>query len=375
MRMTVDTDRSERWSGCVTVRGAGPAGSCLVGVFEGEGIGPEVVAAARRVAQALEASGGPRIVWRLGGMIGAEAEAAHGVALTPEAGDFCREIFAAGGAVLHGPGGGRFVYELRRRFDLYCKIAPVAVFPEFVHGSCFQPQHLGAVDWLVVRDNSGGVYQGASRESVDPKNGRVVEHTFSYSESQVRRILGVAARLAARRRGRLTVVVKEGGMPEMSNLWRECAWQAASQAGLEVRMLNIDHAAYEVIRNPGDFDVLCTPNMFGDILIDLAALLAGGRGLGFSGNFSSSAAVYQTNHGAAHALAGRDEANPLGQILSLGMLLAESFGREDCRRRIDEAIRAVWRQGWRTADMAEPGCRLAGTRRMGELVAEAVAAG
>lgn len=169
--------------------------------------------------------------------------------------------------------------------------------------------------------------------------------------------------------------MKEGGLPGLSALWRDCCREAADGAGVDARFLNVDHAAYEIVANPGSFDVVLTPNLFGDILVDLSAVLSGSRGLGFSGNFSARFAVYQTNHGAAHDLARRDIANPVGQIFSAAMMMRESFGHAEVAADMVRAVETVWQRGWRTADLGERGCRLAGTRQFGELVAEAVARG
>jgi 3-isopropylmalate dehydrogenase len=148
----------------------------------------------------------------------------------------------------------------------------------------------------------------------------------------------------------------------------------AKAAGLTARTVNVDYAAYGLIQHARQFDVVVAPNLFGDVLVDISSVLLGSRALGYSGNFSSTTtAVYQTNHGAAHDLAGKNQANPVGQIFALAMLLRESFDLMDAADRIEHAVREVWRQGWRTADLAEPGCRPAGTREMGELVAAAVA--
>jgi 3-isopropylmalate dehydrogenase len=276
---------------------------------------------------------------------------------------------------MHGAGGGRFVYDLRGRLDLFCKISPVQVFPELQGSVRIKPEHVEDVDILFVRENCGGIYQGASRIKREVEAGRVIDHAFSYSEAQVRRVSGVAARLAATRSGGFAVVVKDGGLPELSGLWRECAASAAAESGVQAKFLNVDHAAYEIVQSPRRFDVVLTPNLFGDVLVDLSAVISGSRGLGFSGDVFGEGAVYQTNHGAAHDLAGADSANPVGQILSLAMLLRESFGLAEAAARIELAVRECWRRGWRTPDLAEPGCRLVGTREAGELTAEAVLTG
>jgi 3-isopropylmalate dehydrogenase len=130
-----------------------------------------------------------------------------------------------------------------------------------------------------------------------------------------------------------------------------------------------------MLREPASFDVVVAPNHFGDLLSDAGGALVGSRGNTYGGNFDAArAAIYQTNHGAAHDLAGSDRANPAGQILATAMMLRESFGLETAAGMIERAVTTAWRDGWRTEDVAEPGCRVVGTREMGERVAECVAA-
>jgi 3-isopropylmalate dehydrogenase len=285
---------------------------------------------------------------------------------------FCQEVFDRDGAILNGPGGGRYVYDLRLHLDLFCKFVPVRPWPQLAGAGRIVRQGLENVDLLFVRDNVGGVYQGRWREWTADE-GRVVEHSFGYTEGQVRRLVEVAARAAADRCGRLHVIVKEGGVPGISALWRDVGTAAARSYGVDVTVMNVDLAAYALIQQPTQFDVLVTPNLFGDILVDVAGLLQGSRGVTFSGNFRPDGkGVYQTNHGCAHDLTGADVANPAGQILSLAMLLRESFGMNAAAGLIEEALTSVWHQGWRTADLAEPGCIILGTRAMGERVAQQV---
>jgi 3-isopropylmalate dehydrogenase len=169
------------------------------------------------------------------------------------------------------------------------------------------------------------------------------------------------------------VVVKDGGVPAASNLWREVAADVAAQHGVSCDFINLDHAAYRLIQHGTEFDVLVTPNLCGDILADLGAVLLGSRGLSFSGNFSSDGkAVYQTNHGSAYDLVGTDRANPVGQFYSLAMMLRESFGLHQEAGWIEEAVADVWRQGWRTDDLEESGYRSVGTRELTELVVRSV---
>jgi 3-isopropylmalate dehydrogenase len=364
-----------RWTDCVfsTVPGATSHGPFLIGVLEGEGIGPEVIHVALQALRALEETSHRRFDLRFGGPIGLEAEAHYGESLCKEVVEFCGEIFAQGGAILAGPGGGRFVYDLRRQFDLFCKLVPLRPAAELIHAGRLKPEHVQDVDILVVRENGSGLYQGHWNESNIAGEGKRVEHHFHYTEREVCRILEVGARIAACRRNRMTVVVKDGGVPGITRLWRDAGDAAANRTGVHCAFLNVDYEAYRLIQHPQAIDVIVAPNLFGDILADAGAVLLGSRGLSFSGNFSSDgAAVYQTNHGAAYDLTGTDRANPAGQMLSLAMLLRESFGLHSEAELLEAALAAVWRDGWRTEDLAEPGCRLAGTRQMGELVARAV---
>lgn len=341
----------------------------LIGVLKGEGIGIEVISAALTVLSALEAASDVRFELRTGGVIGTEAEASHGKPLSGEVIDFCGRIFADGGAVLSGPGGGRFVYDLRREFDLFCKFSPLRVCSALVNDNHLKPEHLRDLDMLLVRENAAGLYQGQWRESAAPDGGRRAEQSFSYTEFEVRRILKVAACIAAERRGILHVVVKDGGVPTISKLWRDCAEEIARAASIQCHIVNVDLVAYLMIQHPQKFDVMVSPNLFGDILADLGGALLGSRALSFSGNYSAAgAAVYQTNHGAAYDLAGTNQANPAGQIYSLAMLLRESFGLLREADIIESAVAEVWRQGWRTADLVHDGNPI-GTREMTERVA------
>jgi 3-isopropylmalate dehydrogenase len=309
---------------------------------------------------------------RHGGLIGEDAIAAHGQWLPEETTEFCADIFSLGGAILSGPGGGRYVYDLRRRFDLFCKFVPVRPWPELARAGKIAPRFLQGVDLLIVRDNISGVYQGCWGERVTDK-GRVAEHSFSYSEAEVHRIARVAARAAASRRGGLHVIVKEGGVPTVTALWRDVVGAVAKQDGLDARAINIDLAAYELIQNPARFDVIVAPNLFGDIIADLGGVLLSSRGVTFSGNFDPRGrAVYQTNHGCARDLAGTDTANPVGQLFSLTMMLRESFGLEEAAALIENSVARVWRAGWRTADLAEPGCQTVGTKAMTAKIIEQI---
>jgi 3-isopropylmalate dehydrogenase len=367
-------ERGVRWSDAVCrVRNGRPgAARGLIGVLPGEGVGPDVVGAALEVLEAVRSAGGADFEIRSGGAlpIGRDAELLTGRALSEQVAAFCEGVFAEGGAVLCGPGGGRFVYDLRRRFDLFCKISPLKPFGCLLEAGRLKSRCVEGVDILIVRENVGGVYQGEWRETADAQEGRVCEHAFRYTETQVRRLLGAAASLAAGRRGQLAVVVKDGGVPSVSALWRDIGREAASRAGVSATFVDIDLAAYRLVSDPLAFDVLAAPNLFGDVLADVGAVLLASRGMSFSGNFAESgAAVYQTNHGSALDLAGQDRANPVGQIASAAMMLRESFGLAREAACIEAAVEEVLRLGFRSFDVAEPGATVVGTAELGRRIA------
>jgi 3-isopropylmalate dehydrogenase len=344
----------------------------VIGVLEGTGIGPEVIGATLLILKSVERALNLKFEVRRGGLIGEDAIAEHGKWLPEDTMEFCADVFQLGGAILSGPGGGRYVYDLRRRFDLFCKFVPVQPSPELARAGKISPQFLKDVDILIVRDNTGGIYQGQWGDRATDK-GRVAEHSFNYSEHEVHRLVEVAARAAAYWRGHLHVIIKEGGVPTVTALWRDVGSAVARKHGVEVKFMNIDLAAYELIQNPARFDVIVAPNLFGDILADVCGVLVSSRGVTFSGNFDPQGhGVYQTNHGCAHDLAGTDTANPAGQILSLAMLLRESFGLDEAATLIEKSLAETWRAGWRTADLAEPGCKILGTKAMADKVAEQV---
>jgi len=349
-----------------------PEARPLIGVLEGTGIGPEVITATLQILKSVEQALNLKFEVRHGGLIGEEAVAEHGKWLPEDTMEFCADVFQLGGAILNGPGGGRYVYDLRRRFDLFCKFVPVKPSPELARAGRISPQFLKNVDLLIVRDNTGGVYQGQWGDRATDK-GRVAEHSFSYSEGEVHRLVEVAARAAANRRGNLFVIVKEGGVPTVTALWRDVGNAVARKHSVEVKFMNVDLAAYELIQNPARFDVIVAPNLFGDIIADICGVLVSSRGVTFSGNFNPHGhGVYQTNHGCAHDLADTDTANPAGQIFSLAMLLRESFGLDEAAALIEKSLAEVWRAGWRTADLDEPGCEILGTKAMADKVAEQV---
>lgn len=350
-----------------------PGEPFAIGVLEGEGVGPQLTRICRILLDTVSERFGTRFSVRTGGAIGLEALRAAGDVLTEDVSGFCQEIFEAGGAILAGPGGGRFVYDMRRRFDLFLKLNPLPHHPELAGDARVQWRVPPPDDVMIVRENMGGLYQGRSEVSGEG-SGRRVEHRFGYCETDVARIATAAARIAAVRRGHLTVVAKDSGLPEMTHLWFDAARAAAEAHRVSLRTLDIDFGVYAFMSAPEEFDVLVVPNCFGDIMADLGGVLSGSRGCTYGGSYSQNgAAVYQTNHGAAYDMKGTDKVNPVGQMLSLAMMLHETFGLKAEAAAIVEAIRATWREGWRTPDVMAPGRRLAGTEEFSARVVDHLA--
>ena len=345
----------------------------LLGIFTGEGIGPEVTEVTLEILRAIEDAsvGGRRFEVREGGPIGYAAIALCGSPLTSSAIQFSQSIFDEGGAILAGPGGDRFVYECRRHFGLFYKLNPLIPSKAPLRARRIKDDFIRDVDIMIVRENMAGIYQGKWKFGAAEDGTRTAHQEFAYSETEVWQVARVACRMAASRKGHLTIVTKPNGIPTISQLWQETVRSVADNDGISIKELEVDYASFALVQNPEDFDVVLTSNLFGDILSDVGGVLLGSRGLCFGGSFSADgAAIYQTNHGAAFDLAGADRANPVGHLHALAMLLEYSFGLRQEARQIFDAVDAVWRKGWRTADLAESGCRTIGTREMGSLIAQ-----
>ena len=341
--------------------------NCLIGTLAGEGSGPEMINAARSVLNAVAQTCDVVLQITNGGQVGSSFQDPDGESLPRELLDFCEKIFEGGGAIVAGATSGRFVYNMRRHFELYYKLNPLRSYPE-LRKVCRVKLPTKALDILVVRENLQGIYQGRSRE-IRSAHGREIEHTFVHDEKRVRAVLEVALAAARKRRNALAVVSKRSGVPAIHSLWRRSALQLADAAGVELSFLDVDYAAYKLVQQPETFDVIVAPNCFGDILSDLGGVLAGSRGLTFGASYSAEgAAVYQTNHGAAFDLAGTDTANPVGQIFSVAMMLRETFGLSMEAQLIEDSVRAVWQSGFRTTDLAERSCQIAGSQEFAELV-------
>ena len=363
------------WSRALAVRPPLAAGQAIpLGIIPGEGIGPEVIQAALQVAGAVAQATDRELLTTQGGAPRGQDRDGQWQDLAPGITPFCQRQWDLGGAVLCGPGGGRFVYELRRQLDLFLKISPLHHTQALIEASPLKPDRLTNLDILLLRENTGGLYQGQPSPDA-PIDSALATHQFSYSESQVMRFLTVAARIAAQRSGHLSVVWKESGVPAISRLWKDCLAEVAATEGVTTSMIDVDLMAYRLIAEPDRFDVVAAPNLFGDVLADLGANLIGGRSLSFSGNFTPAGfGLYQTNHGAAYDLAGQNVANPVGQIYSLAMLLHESLGLKREADAIRRAVQQAWSAGLRTADNDTPGAKILSTSDFASHVAEHAAA-
>jgi 3-isopropylmalate dehydrogenase len=355
----------------------------------GDGVGPEVVAAGRRVLDSVAARDGFTIEW-LDIVAGGAAIDAYGTALRTE------DLEAVSGcdAVLLGAVGGprwddpdakvrpeQALFALRGGLELFANLRPVTVLPALATASPVKAEVLAGVDMLIVRELTSGLYFGRPSEQRETPQGRVGIDTLWYTEGEIRRVVRLAFELAAGRRRRLTSVDKANVLAT-SRLWRRVVDEVAvDYPDVEFNHQLVDSCAMLLIRRPASFDVLVTENLFGDILSDEASVLAGSLGMLPSASVGDRRTdhgrfgLYEPIHGSAPDIAGRDAANPLGTILSAAMLLRWSLGLSDAAADVEVAVRSAIDDGWRTADLVAAdgdiaGTRVAGTTAMTEHVVE-----
>jgi 3-isopropylmalate dehydrogenase len=346
-----------------------PAVTYRVATIPGDGVGPEVVAAARRVVDAAGARFGFGVDWS-SFVGGGGAIDAYGVAIRDEDLTAC----GAADAILLGAVGGpkwsdpsapvrpeQALFALRGGLGLYANLRPVTVQPTLVASSPLRPELLAGVDMLIVRELTGGIYFGDRTEAVAEPGARTAIDTLPYAEHEVARIVRLAFELARTRRGVVTQVDKANVLAT-SRLWRRVADEVAVEFP-DVRLNHqlVDSCAMLLIRRPADFDVIVTENLFGDILSDEASVLAGSLGvlpsvsLGERVTEHGQFGLYEPIHGSAPDIAGRDIADPIGTILSAAMLLRTSLGRADAADAIEASVGQALHDGWRTADLIGAG--------------------
>ena len=258
--------------------------------------------------------------------------------------------------------------------NLFANFRPVFLFPELVGASTLKPEVVEGLDLIILRELNGGIYYGEPRGiELNESGERRGFNTMCYTESEVERI-GHVAFQAARKRRKKVCSVDKSNVLETSALWREVMIRVGREyPGVELTHLLVDAAAMVLVRNPRQFDVMVMGNMFGDVLSDEAAMLTGSIGMLPSSSVGHGRkGLYEPVHGSAPDIAGKDMANPLASILSVAMMLRDSFDLEEPASRIERAVRFVLREGYRTPDIFEEGARRVGTREMGERVAQAI---
>jgi 3-isopropylmalate dehydrogenase len=362
-----------------------------VATIPGDGVGPEVVGATRRVVDAAGARFGFAVDWSTF-VVGGAAIDAYGVAIRDEDLAAC----GAADAILLGAVGGpkwsdpsaavrpeQALFALRGGLGLYANLRPITVQPTLVASSPLRPELLAGVDMVIVRELTGGIYFGERTEASGEPGARTALDTLPYAEHEIARIVRLAFELARTRRGSLTQVDKANVLAT-SRLWRRITEEIGGEYP-DVRLSHqlVDSCAMLLIRRPADFDVIVTENLFGDILSDEAAVLAGSLGvlpsasLGERRTEYGQFGLYEPIHGSAPDIAGRDIADPIGTILSSAMMLRTSLGRADAADAIEAAVTRTLEAGWRTADLAAPadGLTVVGTNGFAAAVVETLGAG
>ena len=344
-----------------------------IAILPGDGIGPEVTQQARRVLEALD----------LGlafeeAPVGGAAYHATGHPLPPETLDLARRA----DAILFGAVGDpscdaldralrpeQAILGLRKHLELFANLRPAKLFPGLEDASALRPEVAGAIDLLIVRELNGDVYFGEKGMRTTPAGLRQGYDVMSYDEAEVRRIAVAGFEAAQRRRGQLCSVDKANVL-ETSQLWRDVVIEVSSDyADVTLTHMYVDNAAMQLVRAPGQFDVIVTGNLFGDILSDQASMCVGSIGMLPSASLDAAGkGLYEPIHGSAPDIAGQGKANPCATILSAAMMLRHSLAQPEPADRIERAVAAALGAGHRTADLGGS----ASTAAMGDAVLAAL---
>lgn len=351
-------------------------------ILPGDGIGPEIVAEARKVLDAVNDK------FQLGlafdeALIGGCAIDASGVPFP----DQTLARANAADAILLGAVGGpkwdeldrairpeRGLLAIRSRLGLFGNLRPAVLYPQLANASSLKPEVVAGLDILIVRELTGGIYFGEPRGiDVNEVGERRGYNTYVYTESEIRRIGRLAFESARKRNGRVCSVDKANVL-EVTMLWREVMTELGRDyPDVELSHMYVDNAAMQLVREPKQFDVIVTGNMFGDILSDQASMLTGSIGMLPSASLDiDGRGLYEPSHGSAPDIAGQGVANPLATILSAAMLLRYSLDQSEAAEAIEQAVGAVLDQGLRTADIITQGCTRVGTVAMGDAVVSAL---
>jgi 3-isopropylmalate dehydrogenase len=352
-----------------------------IAVLPGDGIGVEIVVEALKVLRRL-GEDGLKLELENAPVGGAGYDAAGDP--LPEA---TLRLAQGADAILFGAIGGprydalprdkrpeRGLLRLRKQLGLFANLRPATVFAELAGASSLKAEIVAGLDVLIVRELTGDIYFGEPRGISTLAGGeREGVNTMRYRESEIRRIAQVAFE-AARKRSRRLCSVDKANVLEATELWKQVVTEMGkSYPDVELSHMYVDNCAMQLVRNPKQFDVIVTGNLFGDILSDEASMLTGSIGMLPSASLDANdKGLYEPIHGSAPDIAGKGLANPLATILSAAMMLRYSLGREDAAGRIEAAVRKVLGQGYRTADIHTPGMRRVGTKEMGDAVVAAL---
>ena len=356
-----------------------------IACIPGDGIGPEIVAQANKVLDQVAKKFGHEIERKEILMGGASIDV-HGVPLTDEA----IATAKAADAVLMGSIGGDAktspwyklepskrpeagLLKIRKGLNLFANIRPAYLFEQLADACPLKREIIGnGFDMVIMRELTGGVYFGA--RSTEEKDGELYAvDSMPYSEHEIRRIAIKGFEIAMKRRKKL-VSVDKANVLDTSRLWRKVVNEVAKDyPEVEVSHMLVDNCAMQLVMNPGQFDVVLTENMFGDILSDEASMITGSIGMLSSASLNESKfGLYEPSHGSAPDIAGKGIANPLATILSAAMLLRYSCDLDKEALAVEAAVRQVLADGYRTGDIMSDGCTKVGTTQMGDLVAERI---
>jgi len=351
-------------------------------ILPGDGIGPEIVSEAEKVLSALIEKHGLEISTEQG-LIGGNAIDETGVPLPDET----LALGKQSDAVLLGAVGGpkwdkierslrpeRGLLAIRAGLDLYANLRPAILYKELVDASSLKPEVIGALDIMIVRELTGGIYFGQPRGIRTLEDGqREGFNTLVYKESEIERIAHTAFDVAMKRNKKVCSVDKANVL-EATELWREVVTRVSKDyPEVYLEHMYVDNAAMQLVRDPGQFDVIVTTNMFGDILSDLASMLTGSIGMLPSASLNAECqGMYEPIHGSAPDIAGQNIANPLATIISVAMMLRYSLAEVAQADRVERAVRQVLASGLRTADIVSEGMTKVSTSAMGDAVVAAL---
>jgi len=347
----------------------------------GDGIGAEIVAEAIKLLDVLRREGLP--IETEAAPIGGAGYDAAGHPLPEATLALAKRADAVLLGAVGGPGYDRLprpmrpeqgILGIRKALGLFANLRPALLYPELAAASTLKPEVVAGLDLMIVRELTGDIYFGNPRGRRKSAAGDAEGFdTMHYSESEIRRIARVGFE-TARRRGRRLCSVDKANVLDTSILWREIVTEVAKDySDVALTHMYVDNAAMQLVRNPKQFDVIVTGNLFGDILSDEASMLAGSIGMLPSASLDAAGkGLYEPIHGSAPDIAGQDKANPLGTILSAAMMFRYTFSRPDIAERIERAVRAALAKGLRTGDIALADEAVVGTCAMGDAVAAAL---